>query len=83
MTAEPTTVSSLLGRWRSFGQCADDLSAVIREEMPRGTVRTWNSRESIPALYHRSLILAAARRGFVITADELIDAHDAYREPAA
>jgi hypothetical protein len=69
-------IKHLLGLWSTRAILAEALStpdAVVTE----GRVHKWAARGFIPARYWPALIRAAAQRGRLLSADDILSAHSA------
>ena len=78
--ARQWSVRDVIGLWPSRKAMADDVEAAGGGEAESVTVERvhkWAIRGVIPAPYHGRVLRAATRRGFELTASDLVAAHDA------
>ena len=68
--------------WASRAALAVDLSG-LGEPVSADRVHKWAQSGAIPAVYHGRILRAAAARGYQLTADDLVRAHDIRGEDAA
>lgn len=63
---KPSTFRDLIGLWPRRSDFAEDIGESL------GRVHKWAQLGSIPAKYFAGIISAADRRGFGVTADDLV-----------
>lgn len=74
------SVRDVIDLWSSRKALADDLEAVgngANEAVTVERVHKWAKRGVIPSNYHARILRAADRRGFALTAADIVAAHDA------
>lgn len=64
------TVRNLIDQWPVRRDLASDLGVTVDR------VNKWVRVESIPARYHAGLLRAAWRRGYSVSAEDLVRMHD-------
>lgn len=72
--SKPSTIRSLIELWPSRREMAADVSVPF-DEVTAERVHGWVKSGSIPARYHRRIVLAAQKRGLAVDADLLADLH--------
>lgn len=72
-----STIKELIDLWPTRKALAEDL-ATTKERVDK-----WAQSGSIPARFHAPLIRAAVRRGFGVTADDMVRLHDGTQGAAA
>lgn len=70
-----TTIRAIIDLWPSRAALADDIS-VPGDRVSAAQVHKWAERGTIPAPFHARLLRAAHHRGFVLTAELIVAAHD-------
>lgn len=78
---ETLTVRSIVAMWPSRAEFAADLDSAA-DPISVDQVDKWCQRSSIPSKYHGRIIRAARGRGFGLTADDVVRAHDRDRSAA-
>ena len=71
------TIKELIDLWPTRKVVAEELATT------KDRVDKWAQSGSIPARFHAPLLRAAHRRGFAVTADDLVRLHDGSRGEAA
>lgn len=79
--SEALTVKSIVAMWPSRAEFAADLDSPA-DPVSVDQVDKWCQRSSIPSKYHARIIRAAQRRGYALTAEDLVTAHDRDRRVA-
>lgn len=78
-----SSITDLVNLWPTRAALADDIGVVSPEvKVTASQVHKWAEKNSIRAIYHKAVLLAAQSRGFPVTA-ELIVALHAPRKDAA
>lgn len=79
---ELQTVRDIIDLWPSRAALAEDITS---EEDPVTVdrVHKWPKAGVIPSIYHWRIIMAARRRGFGLTADDMARVHDLRGRDAA
>jgi hypothetical protein len=72
-----TTIKQLIDLWPARRVLAEELATT------KDRVDKWAQSGSIPARFHGPLLRAAARRGFSVTADDMVRLHDGPEGEAA
>lgn len=70
----PTSIRDIIGLWPSRADLASDIS-VPTSVVTADRVHWWVRSSSIPPKFHSRILDAAARRGFPLTADDVVRAH--------
>jgi hypothetical protein len=79
-TSPPLTkTQEIIKRWPSRQAMADDCS-VTGSPVDLFAVHRWFQRSSIPGKHDSRLLQGAARRGFALTADELVAARSEHAD---
>lgn len=65
-----STVTELVGLWPSRRELAEDVGVMTDR------VHKWAKANAIPAGFHLAVLNAAARRGFAVTAEDMVRLHD-------
>lgn len=70
--------SEIIGLWPTRAALAADINSISggRDLVQGGAIHKWASAESIPAAKHQRIIDAAASRGFTVSAEQIVLAHD-------
>ena len=72
-----SSIKEVIDLWPTRKVLAEDL------ETTKDRVDKWAQSGSIPARFHAPLLRAADRRGFVVTADDMVRLHDGSQGAAA
>lgn len=78
--ARVRSIRDIIDLWPSRKSMADDLEAAGAgggDSVTAERVHKWAKRGAIPSIYHGRILRAAAGRGLVLTAADLVAAHDA------
>ena len=75
-------VSDLLGLWPTRRDILEDVQA-CEADLQLVAVHRWHMRKSVPPKYWGALIAGAKRRGFALSADDLVLAHAPENQEAA
>ncbi len=70
----PTTIRDIVGLWPSRAELAADIT-VPSDVVSADRVHWWVRSSSVPPKYHSRILAAAARRGYDLTADDIVQAH--------
>jgi hypothetical protein len=70
------TVADILRLWPSRPALADDITE-DGDAVTAGRIHKWARSESIPSRYHGRILRAAQRRGYALSPEDLVRAHDA------
>lgn len=81
--APHVSVRSIIDLWRGRQALASDLTADGGAAVSVDRVHKWAAAGAIPAHYHARILRAAASRGYAITAEDLVSAHDKFGGEAA
>lgn len=79
---ELSTARDVIALWPSRSALACDLCAEPGGAVTLGRIHKWAQSGAIPAPYHARIIRAAERRGYALTAADLVRVHDAGRDAA-
>jgi hypothetical protein len=70
-----SSVRQIIDLWPSRPELAADLTSEA-DPVTTAQVNKWAQRGVIPAVYHARLLRAADRRGFAVSAGQIVAAHD-------
>ena len=74
------TIKDILALWPTRAELAADISDAA-DPVTVDLIHKWPQRGSIPPRYHARILRAADRRGYPLTAEQIVKAHD--RSPGA
>lgn len=78
-----STIRDLVNLWPTRAKLADDIEAVTPAlKVSVHQVHKWAEKGSIPSKYHKSLLAAARRRNFAISAEMIVNLHSPERGAA-
>ncbi len=69
----PSSVTELVDLWPSRRELAWDVGVMTDR------VHKWAKVNAIPAGFHNAVLTAAAKRGFAVTAEDMVKLHDRSR----
>ncbi|MCB1340787.1 MAG: hypothetical protein KDK24_06940 [Pseudooceanicola sp.] len=80
-----SNIRDVIDMWPTRAVLADEMSAILEVAGGRVTgeqVHKWAQKAAIPARFHQTLLEAARRRGFPVTADVIVRLHHLQRAAA-
>lgn len=80
---QPSNVKDLIALWPTRDAMRAAMEPHMEGEITTGRINKWAWLESIPAKYHKSVILAAQDCGLNVSAETLVDLHAPRPNPEA